>query len=93
MAGDEDGACPAHMGTGVSGEGVYPGFLWNILAGGGAPSRAEAGPICLLLAQVGTPQVCSPLYLPWYLLSSLLADRRRKLGWREDDSEASSHPK
>lgn len=40
MAGDEDGACPAPMGTGVSGEGVYPGFLWNILAGGGAPSRA-----------------------------------------------------
>ena len=34
----------------------------------------------------------SSLSPPWYLLSSLLADIRRKLGWR-DDSEASSHPK
>ena len=32
--------------------------------GGGSPYRAEAGPVCLLLAQVGTSQAISPLYLP-----------------------------
>lgn len=70
VAGDKAGACPAHMGTGASGVVCpRPGFLWNILAGG--PYRAEARPICLLLAQVGNPSgvPSSPLYISHAALS------------------------
>lgn len=42
MAGDKAGACPAHMGTGVSGLVCpRPEFLWTILAGG-LQSRGQA---------------------------------------------------
>lgn len=42
MAGDKAGACPAHMGTGVSGLVCpRPEFLWTILVGG-LQSRGQA---------------------------------------------------